>query len=79
MIACKHRHGPEGESCTLLVRDGWMEFMRGHSLIYDIALKDFRDPHEAAFWWRQLTVKSWFTPEVSKRVAEAVASFLCIP
>lgn len=79
MIAYKHKDGPEGESCTLLVRDGWMEFMRGNRLIYDIALKDFRDPHEAAFWWRQLTVKTWFTPEASKRVAEAVASFLCIP
>jgi hypothetical protein len=56
-----------------------MEFMRGHGLIYEIALKDFRDPHEAAFWWRQLTVKTWFTPEVSKMVAEAVASYLCIP
>jgi hypothetical protein len=77
MIA--YKHGLEVESCSLSVRDGWMEFMQGNRLIYEVALKDFRDPLEAAFWWRQLTVKSWFTPEVSKRVAQAVASYLCIP
>ena len=74
MIAFKDKHGV-GEY-TVSVRGGWLEFKRGQSLIYDIALKDFRDPSEAAFWWRQLTGKTWFTPGLSKEVAEAVTSFL---
>ncbi|MCX6960491.1 MAG: hypothetical protein NTW91_09505 [Verrucomicrobia bacterium] len=76
MIAFKNKLGME--ECTVSVCNGWLEFWMGQSLIYDIALKDFRDPSEAAFWWRQLTGKTWFTPGLCKRVAEAVAGFLHI-
>jgi hypothetical protein len=77
MIAFKDNLGA-GEY-SVLARGGWLEFRRGKSLIYDIQLKDFRNPSVAADWWRQLTGKTWFTPGLSKRVEEAVESFLHLP
>lgn len=72
------KHSPVVEQVTVSVRNGWLEFWRGQSLIYDIALKDFHNPNEAVLWWRQLTGKIWFTPRLSIGVAAEIARFLHI-
>ena len=71
-------HSPVVERVTVSVCNGWLEFRRGQNLIYDIVLKDFRNPGEMVFWWRQLSGKIWFTQHLSKRVAVEIARFLHI-
>lgn len=69
---------PGAIGITFRVQRGWLEFRMGRSLIYDIELKEFREPNKAAGWWRQLAGKAWFTGSMNKWVSEAVSKSLQI-
>jgi len=51
-----------------ILRDGWE--------ITHIPFEALKTAEGVAFWWRQLAEKSWMTPELMKRIPQAICGHL---